>query len=722
MIYRVELQRVSHVPLLSTTGSAVFAFGGISIGGVIVSAYLVNREIVRRKGASNLECDVIGVLSGQWSLCHWLAYHGWATSLRLLLRLTMKASSWSCANAMCTENRWTPLHLASTQGYTSIVAALIDGGACLDDADARANTSLSMAIARGHIATARLLLDARASPNVQDAEKGTPLHIAASRGGAELVSLLLESNAALNAQDSRGRTPLLVACAHEDRWPATQRLLEAQSDVAAAVFTTKLSSLMLVADWNMHGAAATTALLNRSADPAAVDNFGQTALHFACRRGRADVVAALCAKGAPAAAQDNDGQYPLQLLCHVCARAPEDRELVEVAMAALLRADPAIARHLDFSDTNALQILLFLASLEKTAPIAAVKFLVAAHADPTLEDESGFTAVHYAVSTSNKEHAEVMLATLRESQLAMPEFWAAIDLEKKRDTSNRKYLMRRGGHHRIPLEDRQALLRGDVSLAGVARRIAQGKSRRIVALIGAGASTAAGIPDFRSPSGLWSQAATRNLFSLEGFMAQPDVFWREKAKLFLNRKPTKAHSLLAHFAREGLLQRVYTQNIDGLEKAAGVPSDLIVSCHGDLGHSVCSASPRHVVDSGRTLANIAAEVEATGRAPCCTCGAPLRPDIVFFGEPLPASFAFHSGADLQSCDLLIVMGTALSVYPVSGLVSRVQPLTPRLLLNREAVGVWRGCESKEENYRDAFWEGSCDEGAEEIARLLGWSL
>merc|ERR1712060_250723 len=102
----------------------------------------------------------------------------------------------------------------------------------------------------------------------------------------------------------------------------------------------------------------------------------------------------------------------------------------------------------------------------------------------------------------------------------------------------------------------------------------------------------------------------------------------------------------------GILQRVYTQNIDGLEAAAGVPQDLIIKCHGSALRTVCSANhsqPMH----GPT------EVDASEawKAPRCTCGALLRPDIVFFGEPLPAEFSRRSGEDLHECDLLIVIGT-----------------------------------------------------------------
>merc|ERR1712025_862591 len=117
--------------------------------------------------------------------------------------------------------------------------------------------------------------------------------------------------------------------------------------------------------------------------------------------------------------------------------------------------------------------------------------------------------------------------------------------------------------------------------------------------------------------------------------------------------------------------------------------------------NVCSENRAHSVQHGL----IQAGASDTWKAPRCACGALLRPDIVFFGEPLPGDFATHSGEDMHECDLLIVIGTALSVYPVAGLVSRVSPLTPRLLINREAVGVWRSCDANTENFRDVFWQG-----------------
>lgn len=220
------------------------------------------------------------------------------------------------------------------------------------------------------------------------------------------------------------------------------------------------------------------------------------------------------------------------------------------------------------------------------------------------------------------------------------------------------------------------------------------------------------------------QEATRDLFSPHGFMADPKAFWRKAAELFSGRRPTRLHSLLARLAAAGVLQRVYTQNIDGLERLAGVPAKLTVECHGSASRALCSADRAHPVTTAPSsfLDEMHEQGEAWQAPTCSTCGAPLRPDIVFFGEPLPETFTLLSGKDLKVCDLLIVVGTALSVYPVAGLVQQVAMLTPRLLINSEAVGVWRESIKSDVNYRDVFYQGTCDEGAEHLAQLLEWDL
>eukprot|EP00931_Biecheleriopsis_adriatica_P100992 TRINITY_DN76220_c0_g1_i1.p1 TRINITY_DN76220_c0_g1~~TRINITY_DN76220_c0_g1_i1.p1 ORF type:complete len:689 (-),score=122.80 TRINITY_DN76220_c0_g1_i1:34-2100(-) len=684
--------------------TAFIVAGATATGSLLAFAYL-RRRLAARQPGDKMDWGLLSVLAGQCSPAHWLAHRGHARLLSLLLKV-------SSPNVLDADGAVTPLHCASAAGCTSAVEVLLRGGASVATT-AGGYSALSMAGAQGHAPAVQLLLEARSDPSTVDVKSVSLLHLAALRGDAAISSLLLDKLAPVDTRDSGGRTPLLVACASEQRWPVALQLLKQQADASVLTFGEHLSALMLVSKWDRQAIGATEELLRCRANPSAVDAFGQTALHLACRHGSVEVVAALCASGAPPAAQDNDGQYPLQLICGRCAEFPEHRELVDVAMDAIFRADPEAPRQLDFSDATALQTLLLQASVQKAVPVVAVKALLAARGDPTGEDESGWTAAHYAASMH--VGSEEMLALLQEFSSASPEFWAALDLRKKRKMSNQKYLMRRGGHHRIPVEKRQEVLGGDLTLAGVARCVAEGRYRNIVVLMGAGASTAAGIPDYRSSTGVGS-------CSLDEFLAQPEAFWRKKAEMFVGREPTKVHKLLARMDKNFLLRRIYTQNIDGLELAAGVSQESVVQCHGALGPCHCAAGCGQ--KSCKTLADIAAEIAAAPagwRAPRCACGALLRPGVVFFGEALPGVYS-SAGKDMESCDLLLVIGTSLLVYPVAGLVNRVSPLTPRLLVNREAVGPWRRSEQSEENYRDAMWKGDCDEAAAEFARLLGWHL
>lgn len=105
--------------------------------------------------------------------------------------------------------------------------------------------------------------------------------------------------------------------------------------------------------------------------------------------------------------------------------------------------------------------------------------------------------------------------------------------------------------------------------------------------------------------------------------------------------------------------------------------------------------------------------------PRCTCGGLIKPGIVFFGEPLPLRYTWYHKEDLASCDLLIVMGTSLSVEPVSTLVNEVKDCTPRLLINKEAVGPFRFC-GMSSCYRDIAFLDDCDAGVKKLCSLLGW--
>lgn len=309
-------------------------------------------------------------------------------------------------------------------------------------------------------------------------------------------------------------------------------------------------------------------------------------------------------------------------------------------------------------------------------------------------------------------HYAVQIPPLLDAMRAAPRsdrFWETIDFSKPRQDGDLKYHARRGGHHRIPLEVREAVLGGRRDLEGIAARLRDGRSTRVVCLLGAGVSTSAGILAFRGGK---EGEKMRKPMSPEGFREDPMAFWQAG---LLGRAPTAAHRFLARLHREGVLLRVFTQNIDGLEAAAGLPADKIVECHGSATRCVCWANRRH-------KAGWSAEAAAAAREPprCRECDELVRPDIVFFGESLPAAFALHAGADLPACDLLIVMGTSLQVYPVAGLVKQVGALTPRLCISRERMGVFSQDVAAESAYRDVVFQGDCDDAARRLAELAGW--
>lgn len=153
-----------------------------------------------------------------------------------------------------------------------------------------------------------------------------------------------------------------------------------------------------------------------------------------------------------------------------------------------------------------------------------------------------------------------------------------------------------------------------------------------VALTGAGVSTESGIPDFRSPGGLWAQFDPLDYGSIQSFRADPERVWRFYAPRFAmltEAEPNAAHRALAELERRGLLRAVVTQNIDLLHERAG--SEDVIEVHGSIRTSSCPRCRRSYA-----LADVLPLLEAGGGAPRCEeCGEVLKPDVVFFGELLP---------------------------------------------------------------------------------------
>jgi NAD-dependent deacetylase len=184
-----------------------------------------------------------------------------------------------------------------------------------------------------------------------------------------------------------------------------------------------------------------------------------------------------------------------------------------------------------------------------------------------------------------------------------------------------------------------------------------------VVLTGAGISTESGIPDFRSPTGIWAEFDPLEYASLDAFRMDPAKVWRFYAPRFAmltEAEPNAAHVAIAELERRGLVKAVVTQNIDLLHERAG--SRDVVEVHGSIRTSSCLAC-----GAAYPLAEVAAQLESRDAPACPECGEVLKPDVVFFGELLPESAIERAYELAREADLLLIVGSALEVWPVAEL-------------------------------------------------------
>ena len=200
-------------------------------------------------------------------------------------------------------------------------------------------------------------------------------------------------------------------------------------------------------------------------------------------------------------------------------------------------------------------------------------------------------------------------------------------------------------------------------------------SRYAVVLTGAGVSTESGVPDFRSPeSGFWA-VVSPELFTIDGFKANPGAFYEAGLPLFRiieEAQPNSAHLALAWLEEQGLVKALITQNVDGLHQAAG--SRRVLEIHGTLKSASClfcrQSSP---------AAEVLTDVEE-GLVPplCLECGEPLKPDVVLFGEPLAPAYQ-QALEEAGRADLLLVIGSSMQVSPANKLPALCENL---VIINR----------------------------------------
>ena len=192
------------------------------------------------------------------------------------------------------------------------------------------------------------------------------------------------------------------------------------------------------------------------------------------------------------------------------------------------------------------------------------------------------------------------------------------------------------------------------------------ESSSAVALTGAGISVPSGIPDFRTPgTGLWENVDPMEVAHIDAWRGDPDRFWQFYGQRFaslVDKRPNAAHMALVALEERGLLSGVITQNIDRLHAAAG--TERLIEVHGSIERSVClecggKQSLEHVVELLRQDPSEAPE--------CPACIAPLKPDVVLFGEMLPEEALAEAEELCADADLLLCVGSSLEVYPVAAL-------------------------------------------------------
>jgi len=191
------------------------------------------------------------------------------------------------------------------------------------------------------------------------------------------------------------------------------------------------------------------------------------------------------------------------------------------------------------------------------------------------------------------------------------------------------------------------------------------ESKRLVVFTGAGISTESGIPDFRSPGGIWERFDPDD-FTIDKFLASEDCRrqqWQMFGEGLLSDKaePNAAHHAIAGLYRLGRLDCVITQNIDNLHQKAGVPDDMVFELHGNMRWAIC-------LDCGRRypFGEVKARLDGGEAIPGCTaCGGMLKPDIVMFGEQLPVKVLEEASRRAIAADTFIVIGSTLVVYPAA---------------------------------------------------------
>eukprot|EP00039_Didymoeca_costata_P024843 m.11682 g.11682 ORF g.11682 m.11682 type:complete len:752 (+) comp4503_c0_seq1:325-2580(+) len=673
------------------------------------------------------------------------------------------------------------IHYAARQRRWWLLDLLLKEGARVDALDAGGETALFHAIASGSASCVKRLLEAGVDPTRPNKRRTTCLHYASYIGDPEIVTIILaaidsKQNASISlslaAQDRAGYTPLHMA-ALQRKVDAVEVLLcnganaNAQSDDGSTPLHSVSCKLRAPTGNEGDIARIVTMLRNAGVNHLATDTFGCTALHIACRHLFLPAVAALLSVDeedvtseikALINAQDHDGLHAMHNCIQGVAALSQNtediktpnyiQESVEAAKAVctLLLQHGESINCVDYGNSTPLHLLV---NAYKPLYITAfLNFMLDIDdIDITIENGQGWTPIHSAqekftianertLETTEEKNDNIREALIWKEVLLLltnkmtPSQKQKFDVNKPKNKENTLYLQRRGPHNLIPEAERRAVLNGALDLKGIAeymKRMLKKGELRVVVMTGAGISVNSGIPDYRSKEkGLYNTASNKNLMSRSALFDNPEDFYKKMSSIFGGVvtdeiKPSTTHKFIKLLHDKQVLQRVYTQNIDGLHIISGIPKEKVVEAHGNLREAYCVECNQDYPN------NEFQENLKTGSVPKChACGKTVHPNVVFFGEPLRAQWDKNKREDFGKATLLLVMGTSLVVYPFAGLVSEVPLLTPRVLFNATRAGVFQhvGTEdvSNLHNYRDVASVGDCDESSEKLMQFMEWTF
>jgi NAD-dependent deacetylase len=212
-------------------------------------------------------------------------------------------------------------------------------------------------------------------------------------------------------------------------------------------------------------------------------------------------------------------------------------------------------------------------------------------------------------------------------------------------------------------------------------------ARRAVVFTGAGISTESGIPDFRSPTGIWARMKPIMFQDYLASAAARQEAWRRRFEgdpVMRAAEPNRGHRAVARLVREGKVSAVVTQNIDGLHQASGVPERQVIELHGNSTYAHClDCGERYEIDELRAAFERDGEVHD-----CRACGGLIKTATISFGQSMPEAAMLRAEREILACDLCLVLGSSLVVYPAAGFPEAAKRNGARLaIVNTEPTGL-----------------------------------